>query len=171
MGVEFDNKNNLKTKYRKTIQLMSLPNLFKIPHEIPGFKLPPHGSQELIWYIEWLKMENGESLLLKGINNLPSIDIHTILELMKNDPKPLQEKINQSAMMCTFNLLANRICEQCGDKSDITQLSICGSCALAWYCSKECQEKHWPTHKLRCCKKDGPLNKGYQAIAVCKKKD
>ena len=87
------------------------------------------------------------------------------------DNSILQEKINKAAMMATFNLLANRICEQCGDKSDITRLSICGSCALAWYCSKECQEKHWPTHKLRCCKKDGPLNKGYQAMAICKMKD
>ena len=150
---------------------MSVPDLYKIPHEVPGFKLPPHGTQELIWYINWLKMENGDSLLMKAINNLPHADVEKIVPLMVDDPKPLHEKVQQAAMMCTFNLLSNRICEQCGDKSDIVRLSLCGSCALAWYCSKECQEKHCPTHKLRCCKPDGPLNNGYQAIAILKKKD
>jgi hypothetical protein len=150
---------------------MSLPKLYKFPHETPGFKLPPHGSQELMWYLNWLKLEDNEPFVLKAVNNLPEADTEVLLNVMKDDPQPLEEKRKQAALMCTFNLLANRICEQCGDKSDITQLSICNSCALAWYCSKECQEKHWPTHKLRCCKKDGPLNKGYQAIAFCKLKD
>jgi MYND finger len=26
----------------------------------------------------------------------------------------------------------------------------CKTCAVTWYCSKECQRKHWPSHKLVC---------------------
>ncbi|KAG2067527.1 hypothetical protein BDR04DRAFT_844811 [Suillus decipiens] len=26
----------------------------------------------------------------------------------------------------------------------------CAKCKSIWYCSKECQKKNWPTHKLRC---------------------
>ena len=112
----------------------------------------------------------GENLFLKGVNNLPLKDIEKVFNITSEGEEPTQEKVTHLAQMLTFNLLANRICEQCGDKRDLTKLSICGSCALAWYCSKECQERHWSTHKLRCCKKDGPLNTGYQAIAMVKMK-
>ena len=26
----------------------------------------------------------------------------------------------------------------------------CSVCEMAWYCSKECQDQHWKTHKVRC---------------------
>lgn len=149
---------------------MSIPYLYKIPHEKPGFQLPP--QPYLIQYISSLSMENGENLFIKAVNNMPNKDIQLVVEKMTDDNRiPAEEKVNKAASMLTFNLLANRICEECGDKSDITKLSICGSCALAWYCSKECQEKHWSKHQLRCCNKDGPLNDGYQAIAFAKRKD
>ncbi len=149
---------------------MSVPELYKIPHEVPGFQIPPHGSPMQVQYITSLKMGNGENMFLKGVNNLPIKDIEKVFNVTSEGEEPTQEKVTHLAQMLTFNLLANRICEQCGDKRDLTKLSICGSCALAWYCSKECQERHWSTHKLRCCKKDGPLNTGYQAIAMVKMK-
>lgn len=149
---------------------MSVPDLYKIPHETPDFVMPPQGTPMLVEYLQSLEMPNGDSLLLKAVNNMPDADIRMLLQNTPDDPRSFKDRVSNSACMLTINLLANRICEQCGDKSDIKKLSICGSCALAWYCSKECQEKHWPTHKLRCCKKDGPLNKGFQAIAFVKTK-
>ncbi|KAJ7140664.1 hypothetical protein C8R44DRAFT_866369 [Mycena epipterygia] len=41
-----------------------------------------------------------------------------------------------------------------GDDSELT-MRRCGKCKGAWYCSKECQTGHWPTHKQVCSKLDG----------------
>jgi hypothetical protein len=107
----------------------------------------------LFQYITSLKMDNGENLFFKGVNNLPVKDIEKLITVTSEGEKPTQETVTKSTQMLTFNLLANRICEQCGDKRDLTKLFICGSCALAWYCSKECQERHWSTHKFEMLQK------------------
>jgi hypothetical protein len=145
---------------------MSIPDLYKIPHETSSSRLPEHGSQELINYITTLRVANGENLFMKGVSNLPIKDISTITERMTDEDGPQKERVMKAAQMLTFNLLANRICENCGDKTIVTNLSICSNCALAWYCSKECQTQHWDTHKLRCCNRQGPLNTGFQAIVL-----
>ncbi|KAJ6632099.1 hypothetical protein B0H10DRAFT_2426955 [Mycena sp. CBHHK59/15] len=41
-----------------------------------------------------------------------------------------------------------------GDEPGL-KLSRCGKCKGVWYCSKECQTKHWPQHKLSCSAVDG----------------
>ena len=147
---------------------MSIPDLYKFPNETSSTVLPEHGSQELINYITTLRFANGENLFMKGVSNLPIKDISTITERMTDEDGPQKERVMKAAQMLTFNLLANRICEGCGDKTNVTNLSICSNCAIAWYCSKRCQTQHWDTHNLRCCKRDGPLNTGYQAIVLAK---
>ena len=147
---------------------MSVPKLYKIPHERDGLKLPPHGSQELLYYITWLRTEDNQLLFEKAYKNIPNSDVDYLLNVTK-EPSTQQERTKLSQMLA-FNRLANRICENCGDKKDITKLSICNDCGLAWYCSKECQTNHWDIHKLRCCKPDGPLDEGYQAIALLRRK-
>ena len=148
---------------------VSVPDLYKIPHEKDGFKLPPHGSQELLYYITWLRTQDNQLLFEKAYKNIPNSDVDLILNTTK-EPSTEQERTKLSQMLA-FNRLANRICENCGDKKDITKLSICNDCGLAWYCSKVCQINHWDTHKLRCRNVDGPLDKGFQAIALVKKKE
>ena len=39
-------------------------------------------------------------------------------------------------------------CAQCHDPSPKQR---CSNCKQARYCSRECQTKHWPRHKTRCC--------------------
>lgn len=39
----------------------------------------------------------------------------------------------------------------------------CGRCKAAFYCTKECQTRHWNTHKA-CCKKVTPKNKQPQLL-------
>ncbi|KAG2031622.1 hypothetical protein BDR03DRAFT_972191 [Suillus americanus] len=39
-------------------------------------------------------------------------------------------------------------CSQC--QVSLEKPLKCAKCKSVWYCSKECQKKHWPTHKPRC---------------------
>lgn len=39
-------------------------------------------------------------------------------------------------------------CTQC--QKILDKLLKCSKCKGVWYCSKECQKKHWPAHKLAC---------------------
>ncbi|KAG1890860.1 hypothetical protein F4604DRAFT_1702769 [Suillus subluteus] len=39
-------------------------------------------------------------------------------------------------------------CSQC--QMSLEKPLKCAKCKSVWYCSKECQKKHWPTHKPRC---------------------
>ncbi|KJA23791.1 hypothetical protein HYPSUDRAFT_39638 [Hypholoma sublateritium FD-334 SS-4] len=41
-------------------------------------------------------------------------------------------------------------CSQCTTASERANLQRCGKCKSAWYCSKDCQKKHWPFHKIGC---------------------
>lgn len=42
-----------------------------------------------------------------------------------------------------------RRCEGCL-KTDVEKLYCCAKCKKARYCSKECQKKHWSSHKRFC---------------------
>ena len=60
---------------------------------------------------------------------------------------------------------ANRICSKCCN-NDRRALEVCEACGLDYYCSRACQQSDQERHKLRCCKKDGPLDKGPMGIAI-----
>lgn len=52
---------------------------------------------------------------------------------------------------------ARKSCIACGVPSneqskDGKRLRNCSACLNVWYCSKECQKKHWPQHKKLCKK-------------------
>ncbi|KAJ6626094.1 hypothetical protein B0H10DRAFT_2000297 [Mycena sp. CBHHK59/15] len=49
------------------------------------------------------------------------------------------------------------ICSKClkSDEEPGLALRRCGKCKGVWYCSKECQIKHWPHHKKSCNIVDG----------------
>lgn len=106
----------------------------------------------------------GNSLLETAYKNLPNGDAEHIL---KTIPK---EAINEdlNIRLClVINLLNNPICESCGNKDDPDALLICKKCCAAWYCNDTCANNHKEIHDLRCCRLDGPLNMGYQQIAIC----
>ncbi|KAH9847810.1 ankyrin [Lenzites betulinus] len=46
------------------------------------------------------------------------------------------------------NPLDEKACVTCGKANG--ELKFCAKCHSTWYCSRECQKKHWPTHKRSC---------------------
>ncbi|KAF7290581.1 hypothetical protein MIND_01298200 [Mycena indigotica] len=44
----------------------------------------------------------------------------------------------------------DKSCDSCGKKPEGFDLKQCAKCRVARYCSRECQEKEWPTHKKKC---------------------
>ncbi|KAK5677588.1 hypothetical protein LTS10_010160 [Elasticomyces elasticus] len=64
---------------------------------------------------------------------------------------------------------AKQLCGICGSRSNSaagSTLSKCKGCKQPFYCSKECQRKDWPTHKITCKLLANPshLHKGVQMI-------
>jgi hypothetical protein len=51
---------------------------------------------------------------------------------------------------------AHVICAQCGFNLTSTSGKKCSRCNTAYYCSRECQKKHWKMHKKECtpCKEN-----------------
>lgn len=78
----------------------------------------------------------------------------------------LCEKCDIEAQMNMYNFFNNQgfraniidisetcklICGYC-DKEKKNKLKKCSRCKVYYYCSKECQKKDWPRHKLQCNK-------------------
>ncbi|KAK5709121.1 hypothetical protein LTR17_020055 [Elasticomyces elasticus] len=65
----------------------------------------------------------------------------------------------------TFGSAAGLVCGICGSSSNAKggTLLRCGRCKLAYYCTKECQTKDWPFHKLA---SPLPGTKGWKHISV-----
>ncbi|KAF8139437.1 hypothetical protein K438DRAFT_2030554 [Mycena galopus ATCC 62051] len=61
----------------------------------------------------------------------------------------------QSASSEEIRGYRNRINPACTHCMGRGELRRCGKCKGAWYCSKECQKKHWPKHKEWCSEVDG----------------
>ena len=59
--------------------------------------------------------------------------------------------------------VTNPPCAACGKAS----LETCTDCMATHYCSKACQVKHWPVHKLPC--KSSPFYLKNQELAALKK--
>ena len=55
---------------------------------------------------------------------------------------------NSSMNVKKDNSSNDHICLYC--LKEVEGSSRCSRCRTALYCSKKCQEKHWPVHKNRC---------------------
>ena len=151
---------------------MSLPQLYKIPHETDTFTMPEPGTQNCLMYACNLAFSDKSSILLKGMDNIPIADVELLSQHATNmDNLPEDKYVSQLKAQLASLRLMNRICEKCGYKQDIKKLKICTKCGLTWYCSDNCQQQDHSRHILRCANVNGPLDTGYQQLAFLKIKD
>lgn len=138
------------------------PDLVKV--DVGEGGLPPHGSDEFARYVQTLRLPDGVNVLSHAVVNVPAGDIELVREVA-----PANSNQGDLRISLALNLLMNRICENCEKKPHVRgALKLCSACCLAWYCSESCQQAQWQTHQLRCCKPDGPLDKGAQKLVFCK---
>ena len=43
-------------------------------------------------------------------------------------------------------------CDQCKKELTLENRLVCSACLQAVYCSEQCQQTHWKTHKSKCRK-------------------
>lgn len=109
-------------------------------------------------------------LFLAAVNNVPDADVNLLESFGGPTPSAgFPSTRNQLRVVLALNRWTNKICDQCLDKSNVSALQPCPACALAFYCSQECREKAAAAHAARCCKRDGPLDKGPMAIVIMKR--
>lgn len=114
-----------------------------------------------------------------AMNKLPQADVEYVKEIMAhaNNLAIAKGKSNENLrsdidirLMIVTNRYNNKICDTCYDKKNPDILKACVKCKLTFYCSKECQLKAWPKHKLWCCNPHAERDTGPQApvIVECK---
>ena len=136
-----------------------------------GERLPDFGTAEEAAYIfGW----EGGRVLHRAMRNIPNTDVAYVRNRTGSTDE--DEKIRLSL---AINRLSNRICEACcwkpsSDRKHHNRLKLCAACCCAWFCDDACLAKAKEevlldgksTHDLRCCKPQGPLDRGPQAIAI-----
>ena len=87
-----------------------------------------------------------------------------ILDLLKTNRRPIHVLAMMDLSMIRFLIMAKRSaattepvvakCAACGVQNPHLRCSACKetACINVLYCTKECQVKHWKTHKKVCCK-------------------
>ena len=61
----------------------------------------------------------------------------------------------------------SQCCNSCTKQSETQSLKCCSVCKGALYCSKKCQEEHWPVHKTECQPKScGSVYQGGKRFSV-----
>eukprot|EP00794_Sanderia_malayensis_P019573 gene19573-21504_t len=84
------------------------------------------------------------------------------------DPEKSKEINALSALTQSINGLQSanfsETCATCGRKEDVKK---CGKCKVVDYCSRNCQELHWSTHKKRCAKFAQQLKGQETQLTVC----
>ena len=74
-----------------------------------------------------------------------------------------EEEEEEARSKAAREAVTNPPCAFCGKAS----FETCTNCMATHYCSKACQVKHWPVHKIPC--KESPIYKKNQELAALKK--
>lgn len=74
----------------------------------------------------------------------------TIFRLKNNINDKKDNNIKNGGEADELAATFTQTCNACGDIKNEGQFKRCKQCKLARYCDKECQKKHWKTHKKLC---------------------
>ena len=112
---------------------------------------------------ERLRELENDPLFQETVRNVPDADIDALLEIECTLTR------TEIANIIVAHTWTNRICNHCFDHSAQIKLSRCSKCHLVYYCGVKCQSDDWNKHKERCCKKNGPLDDGPNALVALSK--
>lgn len=104
---------------------------------------------------EDIKKLRNDPLFMEALKNVPDADVNLL------NQKGCNLSQEELRFIIAMRKWKNKVCNLCGNP---TPLKLCSQCRLAFYCDDKCQSWDWRKHKLRCCKKDGPLDDGHNAI-------
>jgi len=99
------------------------------------------------------------SIAMVGYNSVPMI-LYYARKGTTSGHGPMSMQMN-SQFLKELEEQGQKSCDNCFKKANMGQkFNHCASCKSAWYCSRECQCKHWTKgHKLDCIKHDTPVEK------------
>ena len=99
------------------------------------------------------------SIAMVGYNSVPKI-LYCARKGASVGQGPIAMQMN-SELLKELEEQGRKTCDNCFKKANVGQkFNHCASCKSAWYCSRDCQVKHWTKgHKLDCIKHNTPLEK------------
>jgi len=134
-----------------------------------GMKMRPKHGSPLCELFDTIIVPSGphkgEQLIITAADNIPDADIKLIESTVgkKQDSARWRNDLAR-------NNLCNAICNKCLDKSDLLKLGLCDHCCLTWYCSEDCRAADQENHRLRCGRRNGPLDKGPMQLVFARLK-
>eukprot|EP00457_Paulinella_chromatophora_P016055 gb/GEZN01016781.1/.p1 GENE.gb/GEZN01016781.1/~~gb/GEZN01016781.1/.p1 ORF type:complete len:124 (-),score=11.79 gb/GEZN01016781.1/:421-792(-) len=100
-----------------------------------------------LWATE-LKAESADEVQTRGRVNTQELGSY----FSQASPAPIKKSTEQprlkveGAVKTTDKAKPRKACEVCKQPCNLR----CGACKQMWYCSVECQTKHWETHMDEC---------------------
>lgn len=109
-------------------------------YQVPPTHMPPTFNPETI------------SKIFTPLNAAPQPDASQLSSAFENTMRGIFSRpaAPPVAPQQTVQQPANKSCACCGNTTK--KLQHCGACKKVYYCSKECQKKHWNDHKKFCKK-------------------
>lgn len=96
-----------------------------------------------------------------GVDSIKEYGLKTLIEELKVLGMSEEEiSSNSTIIQYELNKLMDKLVAEAADKIHSCKMcsqkgvtGVCIKCKKVYYCSKECQVKHWPIHKKICKKK------------------
>lgn len=102
-----------------------------------------------------------EEYIKQAAKNVSKAEIAAFRKFTEKYPNNLLAKFNEEEIRIHIARSHSYypICHNCLKKGEGVVLKSCAKCLLIFYCSVDCQKKHWKReHKKTCCNPDAPFS-------------